>query len=490
MSKKVIVIGSGFSGLASACVLAKHGYEVEVMEKNSTPGGRARQYSAEGFSWDMGPSWYWMPDVFESFFNLFGKTTSDYYQLLRLDPSYRIYFGKNDIINLPASMEGMEQIFENYEKGAGLQLRRFLNEAEYKYKVGMNEFVHKPSLSFFEYASPKFLGSVFKLHMLQSFESYTRKYFKHPRLLQMLEFPVLFLGGTGKTIPALYSLMNYGDIKLGTWYPEGGMFKVVEAFVKLAESLGVKFTYNMPVDKIVVNSGLATGVLVKNEFFKADTIVGSADYHHIEQHLIPAEYRKYSPEYWNNRMMSPSALIYFLGFKRKLTGFEHHTLFFDTNFSRHSSDIYESPQWPVDPAIYVSVTSMTDSTAAPEGMENMYVLIPIAAGLKGDDHAVREKYLDIVLKRLEYNTGNSISGDLIFNKSYSLKEFTNDYNAFKGNAYGLANTLMQTAFLKPTMNNKKIRNLFYTGQLTVPGPGVPPAIISGQVAANLIINSK
>lgn len=490
MSKKVIVIGSGFSGLSSACLLAKNGFEVEVLEKNQSPGGRARQYSSGGFTWDMGPSWYWMPDVFESFFNLFGKTTSDYYQLKRLDPSYRIYFGKNDVIDLPANIQGMEQIFESYEKGAGLKLRQFLNEAEYKYKVGMNEFVHKPSLSFFEYASPKFLGSVFKLHMLQSFDTYTRKYFKHPRLLQMLEFPVLFLGGTGKSIPALYSLMNYGDIKLGTWYPEGGMFKVVEAFVKLAESLGVRFTYNMPVEKIVINSGLATGVIAGGEFKSADYIVGSADYHHIEQTLLPSEYRKYSPEYWNNRMMSPSALIYFLGFKRKLTGFEHHTLFFDTDFKRHSSDIYETQQWPVDPAIYVSVTSLTDQTVAPDGMENMYVLIPIAAGLNGDNKEVRDKYLDIVLKRLEYNTGHPVAGDLVFKESYSLNEFSADYNAFKGNAYGLANTLLQTAFLKPSMNNRKVKNLYYAGQLTVPGPGVPPAIISGQVAANLIIGKK
>lgn len=488
MAKKVIVIGSGFSGLSGACLLAKHGYEVTVLEKNATPGGRARQFSAEGFTWDMGPSWYWMPDVFESFFNLFGKSASDYYRLHRLDPSYRIYFGKNDIINLPASTEGMEQLFESYEKGAGLKLRRFLKEAEYKYQVGMSEFVHKPSLSFLEYASPKFLGSVFKLHMLQSFESYTKKYFKHPRLLQMLEFPVLFLGGTGKSIPALYSLMNYGDIKLGTWYPEGGMYSVVKAFVELAESLGVKFRYNAPVDKILVNAGRATGVMANHEFHMADYILGSGDYHHIEQQLLPAEYRKYTPEYWENRMMSPSALIYFLGFKKKLTGFEHHTLFFDTDFGRHSADIYESPRWPVNPAVYFSVTSLTDNTAAPQGMENMYVLIPIAAGLDGDDFEVREKYLDLVLKRIEYNTGISAAGDLVYSRPYSLKEFNEDYHAFKGNAYGLANTLMQTAFLKPSMNNRKVSNLFYAGQLTVPGPGVPPAIISGQVAAKLIIN--
>lgn len=482
----VIIIGAGFSGLAAAAVLAQSGFEVTVLEKNSSPGGRARKFAENGFTFDMGPSWYWMPDVFEKFFGLFNKTPQDYYQLQRLDPSYRFYFGKDQIVDMPSTFSEIVEIFENEEAGAGSALIEFLKEAEYKYRVSMSKFVYKPGLSMLEFAHPELLASVFKLHMFSSFDSHLKKHFKSARLRQMLEFPILFLGGTAKNTPALYSLMNYGDIKLGTWYPVGGMYKVVEGMVKLADSLGVKFIYNSPVESMEVKNGKVTSVLAAGKQYYASYVLASADYQHVEQNLVPEAYRTYSAKYWDSRVLSPSSLIFYLGINKKLEGLEHHTLFFDQDLAKHSDAIYQHPEWPKNPSLYFSCTSKTDSTVAPEGMENLFVLIPVAPGLE-DNEETREKYFQITLERFKYLTGQDISENIVFKRSYAHADFENDYNAFKGNAYGLANTLMQTAFLKPKMRSKKINNLFYTGQLTVPGPGVPPALISGEMAASLII---
>jgi phytoene desaturase len=488
--KKVTVIGAGFAGLSAATNLAKKGFDVTVLEKNATPGGRARKFDVKGFSFDMGPSWYWMPDVFENYFNSFGKSVSDYYELMRLDPSYRIFFGKDDIVDVPADIDQLFQLFESIEKGAAAKLKMFLNEAEYKYNVGMNEFVQKPSLSFLEYVDVKLLRSALRLNMFSSFDAYTRKYFSHPRLLQMLEFPIIFLGGTAKNIPALYSLMNYGDMKLGTWFPKGGMFKVVEGMVKLAEEIGVKFVYNAPVEKFTLKAGKITETIAAGKAYATDYVVGSADYHHIEQEILPEEYRKYSAKYWDSRVMSPSSLLWWVGINKKLTSFEHHTLLFDEDFKPHSDSIYEKPSWPNNkPSIYISMTSKYDSTVAPEGHENLFFLIPVAPGLK-DDEANREKYFKIILSRIQKLTGENIEEHIVFKRSYAHNDFTRDYNAYKGNAYGLANTLMQTAFLKPSVKNSKVKNLVYAGQLTVPGPGVPPSIISGQIASGLIVDME
>jgi len=489
MKKKAIVIGAGFAGLSAATGLADAGFDVQILEKNATPGGRARKFEAQGYTFDMGPSWYWMPDIFDWYFERFGKKVSDYYQLTRLDPSYRIYFGKDDVMDMPANIDEMYKLFESVEKGAGEKLHTFLDEAEYKYNVGMKDFVHKPALSFLEFADLRLMKAAVNLHLFQSFHSYTRKYFKNPRLLQILEFPILFLGGTGKKTPALYSLMNYGDIKLGTWFPKGGMFKIIEGMVKLAEEKGVKIHYNMPVEKFEFNGSKIKSALSGKHSFAADYFVGAADYHHIEQNILPAEYRKYSPKYWDTRVMSPSSLLWYVGVNKKLNNLEHHNLLFDEPFEPHANAIYQNPHWPEKPSIYVSMTSKYDASAAPAGHENLFILVPVAPGLE-DTIDIREKYLDIAIERLEELTGETIATHIDFKRSYAQSDFIIDYNAFKGNAYGLANTLMQTAFLKPSLESRKLKNLYYTGQLTVPGPGVPPALISGQIVKKLIIENE
>ena len=484
--KSAIVIGAGFSGLSAASHLAKEGYAVRVLEKNDIPGGRARKLEEQGFTFDMGPSWYWMPDVFDRFFESFGKKTADFYQLERLDPSYRIVWGKNDHTDLPADFNSFLEMFESFELGSAAKLEAFLKEAEFKYRVGINKLVYKKSASPLEFIDPELMTGVFKLHVFKSFHDYVRKYFKNPKLIQMLEFPVLFLGGTPKTTPALYSLMNYGDIKLGTWYPQGGMYKVVEGMVDLAKSLGVEFEYGNPVHKLDIQNREIKQVLLNSHGYTADVVVASADYHHVEQSLLPDGYRQYTDNYWENRVMSPSSLIFYLGINKPVGKLKHHTLFFDEDFSKHADEIYNDPKWPERPSIYLSNTSKTDDSVAPEGMENIMVLIPVAPDLN-DSEEVREKYFDYVIEKLENYTGESIRDNIVYKRSYAHRDFANDYNAFKGNAYGLANTLMQTAFLKPKLQSKKVKNLFYAGQLTVPGPGVPPTIISGEVAAREIV---
>jgi len=483
---RIAIIGSGFSGLSAACFLAQAGFEVTVFEKNESPGGRARNFEAQGFTFDMGPSWYWMPDIFETFFGHFGKRPADYYQLVRLDPSYRIIYNEKEKLDVPAGLEELYAMFDSLEPGSSTPLKKFLAEGKYKYDIGMKDLVYKPGLSVAELMDIKLFKGIFKLHVFTSISTYIRKFFKSPRLAQLLEFPVLFLGAKPQHTPALYSLMNYADMALGTWYPMGGMHKIIEGMVSLAKSLGVQFAMNSTVQRIDMNATKAKGLVVNGVMQSFEYIVASADYHHVEQTLLPPMHRNYSPSYWQKRVMAPSSLIFYIGINKKIDHLLHHTLFFDEDFEKHAEEIYDDPQWPTAPQFYVSCPSKTDPSVAPEGCENIFILIPAATGLIDTD-AIREKYFAMVINRLEKLLVQNIRDHIVFKRSYAHNDFMNDYNAFRGNAYGLANTLSQTANLKPSMLNKKVKNLFYTGQLTVPGPGVPPSIISGQVVANELI---
>jgi phytoene desaturase len=488
MGKKVIVIGSGFAGLSAASFMAKAGWQVTVVEKHNQPGGRARQLKAEGFTFDMGPSWYWMPDVFERYFQQFGKKLSDYYQLYRLDPSYRIYW-EDEPMDIPASYEALQNLFNTIEPGSGEQLDKFLQEAAYKYEVGINKLVHKPGQSLSEFLDLDLITGIFKLDVFNSIKSHVSKHFINPKLKQLLEFPVLFLGALPENTPALYSLMNYADIKGGTWFPEGGMYSIVDAMYKLATELGVKFKLNENVEEIIIQNGYAKKVRTANTIFEADVVIGGADYHHIETQLLPKAYRSYTDEYWDKRVMAPSCLLYYVGLNKKLKNVLHHSLFFDTSFEVHGKEIYTTKEWPTNPLFYVSATSVTDKTVAPEGCENLFFLIPAATGLQGDTEALRDHYFNMIVQRMEDKIGESILPHIIYKKSYAHSDFINEYNAFKGNAYGLANTLLQTSILKPACKSKKVENLFFTGQLTVPGPGVPPSLISGEVVAKEIMKA-
>jgi phytoene desaturase len=480
----VAIIGSGFSALSAASYLAKMGYSVDVYEKNGQVGGRARVFNDSGFTFDMGPSWYWMPEVFEDFFKDFGCTVSDFYDLVRLDPSYQVIY-KEESLLVPSLRPRFESFAREIDPNSGEKLSQFLDEAEIKYKTAMAGFVEKPSLSIAEFAKPQYLSQAAKLDMFKPVSKSVAKVSDNPKLKEILEFPVLFLGDTPKRIPALYTMMNHADIALGTWYPMGGMYKVIEGFEKVARAQGVRIHTNSPVTSIRVNADKKASIVVNDEEISADIVLSGADYHHTEQHLLEKAERKYSKAYWNKRDMAPSCLIYYLGIDREIPGLEHHNLFFDADFSQHSEEIYTDHKWPEDPLFYICCPSKTDDSVAPKGKENLFVLIPVSTELE-DTEEVREKYLSLVIKRLQKKVGIDISNHIEVKHAYARSNFIQDYNAFKGNAYGLSNTLRQTAFLKPKMCHKKIKNLYFTGQLTVPGPGVPPSIISGRIVSKLI----
>lgn len=483
---KVSIIGAGFSGLSAACYLAKAGCNVTVYEKHDSVGGRARSYSENGFTFDMGPSWYWMPDVFERFFGDFDKKVSDYYELKRLSPSYRVY-SQDGFFDVPATLDELYRLFETLEPGSSSNLKKFLKEAEYKYEVGVNHVVYKPGIAISELFDARLILGVFKLDVFKSMSKHVRKLFKNEKLVQLLEFPVLFLGALPENTPALYSLMNYADLVLGTWYPMGGMQNIGSAMHQLALELGVKFKTNAAITEINITNNLASSLQLNGQSHSGfNALISSADYHFTEQTLLPSSHRNYSEKYWEGRKMAPSCLIYYLGVKGEIPNLLHHNLFFDEDFSNHAKEIYSHPQWPEKPLFYVCCPSKTDATVAPPEHENLFILIPIAPGLQ-DSEAIREKYFKLVIKRLEEKTNTPIEKNIVYKKSYAPSNFIHDYSAFKGNAYGLANVLSQTAHLKPSIRSPKIKNMFYAGQLTVPGPGVPPSLISGKLAADEIL---
>ena len=480
--KKITIIGSGFSALAASCYLAQSGHDVAVFEKNPTVGGRARQLKIDGFTFDMGPSWYWMPDVFERFFADFGKKTSDYYELIKLSPAYRVYYGIDDFITIADNLEDIVKSFEAIEKGSGALLKKFMTKAKSNYDIAIKDLVYRPGVSPLELITPQTAMKVGQF--FSNISKDVRKKFNNERLIQILEFPVLFLGAKPSDTPSFYSFMNYADFGLGTWHPKTGMFDVVRAMESLALELGVKFQTNATIEKIIVENKTAKALLVNGEMIVSDLILSGADYHHTET-LLDQEHRAYSEKYWDSRVFAPSSLLFYVGFNKKIKNISHHALFFDVDFYQHAKDIYDEPKWPKEPLFYANFPSLTDNTAAPVGMESGFFLVPLAPGIN-DTEALREEYFDKIIARFEALTQQSVKNSIIFKKSFCKNDFVSEYNSYKGNAYGMANTLFQTAFLRPKLKSKKVKNLYFTGQLTVPGPGVPPALISGKLVSELI----
>lgn len=482
MKSKIIIIGSGFSSLSASCYLAKAGYDVTILEKNTTVGGRARQLIRDGFTFDLGPSWYWMPDVFERFFNDFDKKPSDYYHLDKLNPAYQVYFGKNDSIRIEDTLEKICAAFEHEEKGSSEKLKKFIANAEDNYNVAIKDLVYKPGVSPLELVNIKTIQKIGQF--FSNIKRDVRKEFKNDRLIKILEFPVLFLGAKPSDTPSFYSFMNYADFGLGTWHPTGGMYSIIEAMETLAKSLGVIILTDENVKEIKVENKKATKVFTDQGVFTADIVLSGADYHHSETLLAP-QYRQYSEKYWSKKTFAPSSLLFYVGFDKKLENVSHHTLFFDVDFDAHAHVIYDKAAWPKEPLFYANFPSMTDVAAAPEGKEAGFFLIPIAPGLE-DTPEVREQYFNIIMDRFQEITQQNITNHIIFKESFCVNDFVKEYNSYKGNAYGMANTLLQTAFLRPNLKSKKVSNFYFTGQLTVPGPGVPPALISGKLVAELI----
>ncbi len=482
MRKKIAIIGSGFSSLAAACYLAKAGNEVTIYEKNETIGGRARQLKKEGFTFDIGPTWYWMPDVFERFFSDFNKKPSDYYELIKLSPAYQVYFDQLDFVTIADNFPEIVSTFESIEKGSGKKLEQFMAEAQSNYNIAIKDLVYRPGESPLELVTLETAKKVNQFFSTISKD--VRKRFKNTKLIQILEFPVLFLGAKPSDTPSFYSFMNFADFGLGTFHPKNGMYSVILAMAALAKELGVTIHTNANIDKINVVNGITTGLSVNQENCSADVVVSGADYHHSES-LLDEQYRQYSEKYWSKKTFAPSSLLFYVGFDKKIENVEHHSLFFDVDFDVHAKAIYDNPKWPEEPLFYASFPSKTDENSAPEGKEAGIFLIPIAPGLE-DTPELRKLYFEKIITRFELLTNQNIKNNIIFNESFCVNDFVKDYNSYKGNAYGMANTLLQTAFLRPKLKSKKVSNLYFTGQLTVPGPGVPPALISGKLVSDLI----
>ena len=487
--KKIAVIGSGFSGLSAAAYAAKSGNEVHVFEKHNQPGGRARQFETnEGYIFDMGPSWYWMPDIIEGFFADFNYKVSDFFQLVSLDPQFEMVFSKEKI-SVPEKNDEFRELFEKIELGAAVKYDKFMQSAKFKYEVGMKEFVNKPCYSWLEFASLKIAGSALRLDLLSNFRKYVSGYFSDEKLRSLMEFPVIFLGASPQNIPALYSLMNYGGYVLGTKYPMGGFYQLVLAMKKVAEKQGVTFHFNHEVQKLYTQTGKISSIKVNGKDYEFDAVIASSDYHHTET-LIPKSLRNYNNAYWESKTFAPSCLIYYLGIKGKIPHLKHHTLFFENELDDHINCIYKNKKWPSKPLFYTCCPSKTDPGVAPEDCENLFLLLPLAPGIH-DEESLREKYLMNMLERIEKHTGESdLASRIEYKKSYCVSDFIADYNAYQGNAYGLSNILSQTAVLKPKIRNRNISNLFYTGQLTVPSPGVPPSVISGKIVASEVNKLK
>ena len=483
MKKNIAIIGSGFSSLSAACYLAKAGHNVTIYEKNDTLGGRARQFKAEGFTFDMGPSWYWMPDVFDKFFNDFGKKVSDYFTLTKLNPAYRVYFGKDNFIDIEDSPEKICKKFESIEKGSGEKLKKYLKIAKENYEIGVTDMLYKmPGNSPLELVSKKTVKRV--RFFLSNIRKDVRRDFKNPKLRSILEFPVLFLGAKASNTPAFYNFMNYADFGIGTFQPPNGFHDLVNAMVDLGKSLGVKYKVNHELSKINISNKKVENIVVNGKSTDCDLILSGADYHHTES-LLPVKSRQYNNKYWKSRVFAPSSLLFYVGFNKKLKNVQHHNLIFDTDFNKHAEEIYDSPKWPTDPLFYANFTSKTNTKTAPEGAENAFFLIPIAIDLI-DNEETRDKYFEKIIKKMELYTGQELKDSITYKRSFCVNDFKNEYNSYGGNAYGLANTLFQTAFLRPNIKSKLVQNLYFCGQLTVPGPGVPPAVVSGELVANLI----
>ncbi|MDG1731275.1 MAG: phytoene desaturase family protein [Algibacter sp.] len=482
MKSTINIIGSGFSSLAASCYLAQAGYEVNIFEKNQTIGGRARQLIKDGFTFDIGPTWYWMPDVFERFFSDFNKKPSQYYTLEKLSPAYSVYFGKNDYVTIEDTLDKITEAFEKEEKGSSKKLKKFIDNAKNNYDIAIKDLVYNPGVSPLELVTPATIKKINQF--FSTIKKDVRKEFKNDRLVKILEFPVLFLGAKPSDTPSFYSFMNYADFGLGTFHPKKGMYQVILAMENLAKELGVNIKVNSPIDKIIVENGKAKGIVSNGENFHCDVVVSGADYHHTET-LLDKPLRQYSENYWEKKTFAPSSLLFYVGFNKKLKNVNHHTLFFDVDFDVHAEAIYDNPRWPENPLFYASFPSITDDNAAPVGKEAGIFLIPLAPGIE-DTPELRSQYFEKIIDRFENLTSQNVKNDIIFKESFCLNDFVKDYNSYKGNAYGMANTLLQTAFLRPKLKSKKVKNLFFTGQLTVPGPGVPPSLISGKLVADLV----
>ncbi|PSQ63553.1 MAG: phytoene desaturase [Halobacteriales archaeon SW_8_66_22] len=483
----VVVVGGGFGGLSAACYLADAGADVRLLEKNEQLGGRASRLEKDGFTFDMGPSWYLMPDVFERFFDHFGRHPSDYYDLEPLDPHYRIFFKDGDSCEARGDHEYMRELFESYESGAGEAFDEYLETSQRHYETAMEKFVYEDRSQLRDWIDPDVMRAApIGLRLIGSMQSHVENYFDHPKLQQIMQYTLVFLGGAPHNTPALYNIMSHVDFNLGVYYPEGGLGGVVDGIVDLGEELGVTYETDSEVTGI---SRSYDGFVVEtaDEVFRPDRVVVNADYAHAERELLPEHERQYDDDYWESRTYAPSAFLIYLGVEGDVDDLAHHTLVLPTDWDDHFEQIFDAPGWPEDPAYYVCVPSKTDDSVAPEGHSNLFVLVPLAPGLP-DGQRRRDQYRDRILADLAEHTGVDLRDRIVVEEQFSVSDFTERYNATQGTALGLAHTLRQTALLRPSNRSSAVDGLYFTGSFTTPGVGVPMCLISGEHTANALLD--
>ncbi len=483
--KKAVVIGGGFGGLSASSYLAKAGWDVTLLEKNSDVGGRARVWRKDGFVFDMGPSWYLMPEVFEQFFADLGRSRQDYYELYQLEPYYRVFFGAGESVDIDRNLDRTKGIFDTFEPGGGEKLVRYLKQAEYKYNIAMSEFLYREYRSLFDFFNRRLMLEGTKLNVFQNLDRFVGRYFSDRRAKQILEYAMVFLGASPKNAPALYSIMSHVDLNLGVWFPRGGMASFVDGTRRLAEEHGVRVLTDHPVRRIVVENGRAVAVEADGSSFDADLVLANADYPHVETTLLEERYRSYPAKYWKKRVMAPTMFIVYLGLNRKIPELVHHNLYFDPEWNNHFSAIFDKPAWPETFSYYVSSASYDDPGVAPEGHENVFFLLPVASGLDDTDE-IRSHYYERLIDHLEGLIGTTIRESIVISRIFSHRDFAADYNAYQGSALGIAHTLGQTAVFRPSQRSRKVKNLFYSGQYTHPGVGVPMTFIASKIIAESI----
>ncbi|WP_313691283.1 phytoene desaturase family protein [Halorarum halobium] len=481
----VVVVGGGFGGLSTACYLADAGANVTVLEKNEQLGGRASVLEAEGFRFDMGPSWYLMPDVFETFFGHFDRTPADYYELARLDPHYRIFFKDGDRIDMVPDRETNRETFESYEEGAGEAFESYLEKSKENYEVGMEHFVYEHRDRLRDFVDLDVLRHARGLSLLGTMQGHVEEYFEHPKLQQLMQYTLVFLGGSPHNTPALYNLMSHVDFNLGVYYPEGGIGAVVDGIADLGTELGVEYVTDAPVNSIRGSRGGFAVTTQDGRTFLADRVVSDADYAHTEQDLLAPKKRQYDADYWESRTYAPSAYLLYMGVEGDLDPLAHHTLVLPTDWDDHFADIFEDPAWPDDPAYYLCAPSATDDSVAPEGHSALFALVPVAAGLD-DTPEQRERYRRLVLDDVAENAGVDLRDRIVFEESFSVDDFADRYNSVRGTALGMAHTLRQTAPFRPNRRSSAVDGLYFTGSYTTPGIGVPMCLISGLLTAEVV----
>jgi phytoene desaturase len=486
----VVVVGAGFGGLSAASYLADAGAEVRVVEKNGQVGGRASTLERDGFRFDMGPSWYLMPDVFERFFGHFDREPADFYDLEHLDPHYRVFFKDGDRADVRGDREHVRDLFERYRPGAGAVFDDYIETSAHHYETAMEHFVYEDRHRLRDWLDPAVLTAApVGLSLLGSMQGHVEDYFDHPKLQQLVQYTLVFLGGAPANTPALYNIMSHVDVDLGVHYPDGGMGAVAGAVADLATDRGASIETGAEVTEIARRR---QGFLVETAGgaqYHPDVVVSNADYAHTELDLLPAHERQGDRDYWESRTYAPSAFLLYLGVEGDVDPLRHHSLVLPDDWDPHFERIFDDPAWPRDPAYYCCVPSQTDPSVAPAGHSTLFVLVPVAPGLD-DGPAVRERFRDRVLADLAANTGVDLRDRIVVEETFTVSEFADRYNATKGTALGLAHTLRQTGPLRPAIRSSAVDDLYFAGGYTTPGIGVPMCLISGEHAARAVVDER